>query len=207
MITNDSVIERDPLLAKILPHRGRGNPWQIRARGFTLIELLLALTIVSIIFLGMNTLTATAARLTLNISEEVRLQNELVYALRGLELNIRRYKEPELNCPQTPNAPCSLSLKDQAGNMAIQYNFNPDTSNPEVTTYELNRFTQPPAKTEIVSNGVIIQKRDQINQPLPLFDILGPTLVEVNLAAQKTLKDGRVIRVPGITKSILLRGV
>jgi Tfp pilus assembly protein PilX len=161
-----------------------------KQKGLTLFELILALTMISVILFTTTTLNVAAARFTSNMSEEVRLHNQIHYVLRDIELNIRAGSNPTLSPSVCPGTSC-LQVTGPDGDIKYVYNSS-DRTVSRVTTV-----------TTVISSGVIIPKPTKSIFVIPVP--AGP-LVEINIAAE-TVRNGKTITVPGITKSILLRGI
>lgn len=169
-------------------------------KGLTLLELVLALTIILIIVSAISVLSSSAARLTTNLGEGIRLQNELEYVLRDIELNIKSGKNPTVTsnpCPVSNPCLLTVTVTDANGNSSnYTYTYNP-------VSKTISR-TIANGVPQVLSVGVLIPKAGQSVFFTPASS--GNKLVEINLAAQKTAANGETISVPGITKSILLKG-
>ncbi|MBI1977905.1 MAG: prepilin-type N-terminal cleavage/methylation domain-containing protein [Candidatus Omnitrophica bacterium] len=175
-------------------------------KGLTLLELILALTMLSMIFLAATTLNVSSVRLTAAVGDEVRLQNELQYVLRDIENNIVSGKNPvTTGVPNCPSGAQCLQVTDPDENR-ILYIYKP-TPAPSTISRVIVPAGGGNSTTQILSQGVLIPKTGK-----SLFEIPSGTdnLVQINITARLIKVYGgvpKIIRLPGITKSILLRGV
>lgn len=179
----------------------------MRKTGLTLLELILAMTILSGIVLAFSALNTSAARLSVSSNEEIRLQNELQYVVRDIELNILPFKNPVI-APATCNvSPCTqtLQVEDTNGVLINMYTY---TENGQFLTISKVISSDAGETLETLSTGILTKKRATDGQIMSVFDIADndDNLVKINLAAQRVMNNGRTVTLSGISKSILLRG-
>ena len=182
--------------------------------GLTLLELILALTILSIILLAGTSLGLDAMRFTGRVAEEVRLQKLVVqYVVRHMELNLRDGKSAQraqgLGCAAPVPALedwCVSVTVEQSGvpTAIVSYLYE---SGAKRISWQRVGGADPTGSLLSLSEGVLVPRKDNANNDLPIFEVTGKnsSIVRVQLAAEKQW-NGLTVRVPGAAKSILLRG-
>ncbi|MBI3999971.1 MAG: prepilin-type N-terminal cleavage/methylation domain-containing protein [Candidatus Omnitrophica bacterium] len=171
-------------------------------KGLTLLELILALTILSFILFASSSLGLSAIRLLdVFVSEEIRLQNELRYVIRYLEKDLRGGREPDVrDC--APNADCTIRVT-AADDSVIEYRYTRQTGG-------MVRSIIGGNASDVISSGTLVPKIEA-GAAQSIFEIVPESddkLVEINLSAQRATRDGsKTITLPGISETIMLRGV
>jgi prepilin-type N-terminal cleavage/methylation domain-containing protein len=169
-------------------------------KGLTLLELILAMTMLSIILLAsgsMNVFVMRAANLN---AQEARLQNELEYILRDMEMHVTEsgYDLGKAAPCAKPDEPKNCILMQDSNNQLLAYIYVPGP-----VGGVMYRFHEGEGLTEL-SSGVLI--------PTPgtteIFQIepnSNNKLVRVNLAAQGE-RYGKTVTIGGTSKLFLIRG-
>lgn len=181
-----------------------------RQKGLTLLELILALTMLSIILVASGSLNLFVLRAANLNAEETKLQNELEYVFKDMEIHLSGARLDEV-----ANASCEANN----GNCIKLFAIDEDLGTWAPMSYEVSvgldgislircNYGTPEEPCDMRKMGSnLTHKVDNAGSPLPVFEIVDSNnkLVRVNLAAQ-TEKHKKIIRIEG-SRMYFLRGV
>ena len=181
-----------------------------RRRGLTLLELILAMTILSFVVLACSYLSISGIRLTDAAMGDIRSQGEMAYVMRDIRDHLKGAKNPTLSCTTTEVPDCVFQAQDE-DDVYIVYRYADTPPGTRLFSRGIKERTDP-VVTEVLSSGLLLQRTEADNPvPLPFFrmvvanDQTSKNLVEINFAANRML-NGRVIALPEIRETIMLRG-
>jgi prepilin-type N-terminal cleavage/methylation domain-containing protein len=185
--------------------QGQGARGKGQEKGLTLLELILALTMLSIILVASGSLNLFVLRAASFNAEETRLQNELEYVFKDMEVYLTDSRlDTETVLDSGTNA---IHCVDNGG-VCIKL-FGPDANDNYVSPlfYDYNV-----AAKQLSRNGTVLSSDFLIPRPgsPAIFEVRPGSdnkLVQVNLAAQNPDKHGKTITIEGSSRMFFLRGV
>ncbi len=173
-------------------------------RGISLVEIMIALALLSVVMLAVAALHSSSSRLSKSVQDEIKLRHELDYVLRDMERNLIAARNPIIDPAQiegcTTNC-LSVQREDDTETITIDYLY--DAGQKRITRRITNGAGA--VTTDVLTTGVIVRVNGAGGAVQPMFEIVegeANDRVQVNISAES---DGKTL--PGITKSILLRGV
>jgi len=165
-----------------------------KRKGLTLLELILALTMLSIILVASGSMNLFVLRAANFTAEESRLQNQLEYVLKDMDVYLTDSRLDE-----------AANVVDCANGNCIKL-LGPDLNDKYVSplSYAYDGVAKQLSRNgTVLSSGLLIQKPGS-NAVFEIADS-DNKLIRVNLAAQ-TEKHGKIIRIEGTSRMFFLRG-
>ena len=179
--------------------------------GLSLLELVLAMTMIGIVILAGTHLDLAAARMSGSLYGDIAVQNDLLYLVRTVEHDLLDADAVVIQTAPSPADP-TYTLKLTIGGQDVFYTISANAVAPFPVTIKKKTTVAPaagdPAITANTPGTALLARLDSQEPPQPLQPIeisQGSPIVKLNLAAQKTLENGKVLANSGLSKSIFLR--